>query len=459
MTEVHVCRSQKISIQHVAMKSYDLCCHFNRGNHWICNVVMQHGVALKWLHTSVAMTLMRVTADVRHHVGKSAYFCPSVVSASVSWLNLRMQSPPLHQLWTHPRAFGLLRLVTAVIASYSRCHSPPPLPTPPSGSPPAIGKCPTSPHSLWLIWSSKFHSGTGRQPWSIGHTWGEAFPVPPPSSPHRQLRLKTDKYPLQLLRYFPFLVVSLAWCAPVPVSTFSPPLLCFSPLTFASLAPLEMTSQDRRVLTSIILKLLFFFFFGRGGSFLFIYSNIFAKVNRSLCKQVQCNNKKKKNQCQGRVKEGTELEQRWLWLSIIKIQAAQQAWQYFNLVHRWTRNLPCFSQTKQNGRSFAISPERKGSKPEWPENRNELLLLKPQKPEQPDQTGRFVKLIECSIQKGVFILITSWQCVGRCITACAWHVGPVHLAPSREQWEHHRHLSHEHRGLTEQKGITLRGSR
>lgn len=299
---------------------------------------------------------MRMTADVRHHMGKSAYFRPSV-RGRVSWLNRRMQSSS-SALNTPQSLCTLLAGYRRNCESWSLSLTPPP---PSSGSPPAIGKCPTLPHSLWLIWSSKFHSGTGREPWSIGHTWGEAFPVPPPSSPPRQLRLKTDKYPLQLLRYFPFLAVSLAWCAvscvPVPVSTFSPPPLFFSSHICSLGSFGKWQAKTEGCLPALSWSCLFFW--KRGFFFIYLFKYLCQGKQELVYVSAM-----QKNQCQG-----------WTRAAMVVVidykNTGQQIWLYFNLVHHWTRNLPCLSQTKQNGRSFAICPQRKGSKPGWPENRNE----------------------------------------------------------------------------------------
>ncbi len=132
------------------------------------------------------------------------------------------------------QSFGLLWLVTTVIASHSCCHIFP------SDSLSAIGKCSISlllVLSLCLNWSSKLHPGMRREAWSIGHT-GERLSL--------FLCCLLDTGRLTQNRQIPFagaerfflLVAYLSWsvlsCASVPVSTFSS-LLCFPHISFPGL--------------------------------------------------------------------------------------------------------------------------------------------------------------------------------------------------------------------------------
>lgn len=99
----------------------------------------------------------------------------------------------------------------------------------------------------------------------------------------------------------------------------------------------------------------------------------------------------------------------------------------------------------------------KGSKPECPGNRSkQTLALLSHISQRNERNLRFVKLTRCyaSRKECCCILCICWHCVGS-ITVCACYVGPEHLATSTEQWEHHRHLSAEQRGLREQTETML----
>ena len=197
----------------------------------------------------------------------SAYVCPWVYTEDVCWFAICASegalSSPLSAL-NMLQSFGLLRPVTTLIASHSRCHPSS------SGWLRAIGERSISRLSsspLSLIWSSKLHPGTRHEAWSIGHAWREAFPVPLPSS----WCLQIDSKQTNALWKLPPPPFSGVPCVPVPVSTFCSllylPHICF----FGS-----FLNDEPRInkVYSIILKL----FFSRD---FFLCWNNFQKVNKS----------------------------------------------------------------------------------------------------------------------------------------------------------------------------------
>lgn len=186
----------------------------------------------------------------------SASFCPSArcVPPSVCRCaacrpeDTRSSSPPAPNT---PQSFGLLWLVTGVIASHSRCH------VFPSDSLSAIGKCSISlVLSLRLNRSSKLRPGTRREAWSIGHTWGRLSLFPRCLLDTARLT-QNRQIPFASSERFSFLVAylsrSVLSCVPVPVSTFSSSFSCFPHVSFLR----SFLSDTHTQVTSTILKLFF----------------------------------------------------------------------------------------------------------------------------------------------------------------------------------------------------------